>query len=261
MSDYTVLCNMLHAACRWIRTGKCTRKNLVTCVRTVMLVGVSLALCSGALAERRARAEHRRSAPRQAEASAAGQAWSRSRAAEEAGHLEAALAALDELPQPQRSGYAALFRRGWLHYRLAHHDQALIAYKAASLLNPDSIEARLAMLLPLMAQERWAEVAVIAEQVLRRDPDDYLALSRLAFAKFSSQHYPEAEAVYRRVVELYPSDIEMRAGLGWAVLRMGKQPEAAALFREVLDMSPEHESATAGLRLATAPPRFLKYWR
>jgi tetratricopeptide (TPR) repeat protein len=218
-------------------------------------------LCSVASSPRAALAERRLAAARPAEPSAAGRAWSRSLAAEQAGRLEAALSALDALPQPQHSSYAALFRRGWLHYRLAHHEQALIAYKAASLLNPRSIEARLAMLLPLMAQERWDEVVVIAEQVLRRDPDDYLALSRLAFAKFNSQHFPEAEAVYRRVVELYPSDLEMRAGLGWAVLRMGKQPEAAALFREVLDLSPEHESAKAGLQLATAPARFLKYWR
>ena len=258
MSEYVWLCNTLHAARLGILGRKCTRKNCVTSMRSWFLMVVLLSVTSwlpGAQAERRL------TTPPPAQRSAAGRVWRSSLAEEEAGRLEAALAALDGLPQPQHSGYAALFRRGWLHYRLGHHQQALIAYKAAWLLNPGSIEARLAMLLPLMAQARWDEVVVIAEQVLRRDPDDYLGLSRLAFAKFNSQHFPEAEAVYRRVVELYPSDLEMRAGLGWAVLRMGKQPEAAALFREVLDLSPEHESAKAGLQLATAPARFLKYWR
>lgn len=189
----------------------------------------------------------------------AARVWKASYTAESAGQFQAALSALTELPAPQRDGYFASFRRGWLLYRLNQHAESVAAYKLAAVAEPASIEARVGLLLPLMALTRWNDVAALAEDVLKRDPENYLALQRLAFAKFSSEHFPEAEVVYRRLVEHYPSDIEMRAALGWVCLRMGKQKEAVGLFKQVLEISSEHVSATAGLRAANAARKKVKF--
>jgi tetratricopeptide (TPR) repeat protein len=191
--------------------------------------------------------------------SAASRVWKASYAAEAAGQFQVALSALTELPSPQRDGYLASFRRGWLLYRLNQHAESVAAYKLAAMAEPDSIEARVALLLPLMSLTRWNDVAALAEDVLKRDPENYLALQRLAFAKFSSEHFPEAEVLYRRLIAHYPSDIEMRAALGWVTLRMGKQKEAISLFKQVLDVSSEHVSATAGLRVAAATRKKVKF--
>jgi tetratricopeptide (TPR) repeat protein len=191
--------------------------------------------------------------------SAAARAWKASYTAEASGQLQAAVAALDELPSPQRDGYLANFRRGWLLYRANQHAESVAAYKLAAMAEPASIEARVALLLPLMALSRWDDVAALADDVLKRDPENYLALQRLAFAKFSSEHFPEAEVVYRRLVEHYPSDIEMRAALGWVAYRMGKQREAATLFKQVLELSSDHPSAQAGLRAATVARKKVKF--
>ncbi|HET6339015.1 MAG TPA: tetratricopeptide repeat protein [Polyangiales bacterium] len=192
-------------------------------------------------------------------ASPAARAWKASYVAEAAGQFQAAVQALTALPSPQRDGYLASFRRGWLLYRLNQHTESVAAYKLAAMAEPASIEARLGLLLPLMALTRWNDVAVLAEDVLKRDPENYLALQRLAFAKFSSEHFPEAEVVYRRLVEHYPSDVEMRAALGWVCFRMGKQQEATTLFKQVLELASEHVSATAGLRAATANRKKVKF--
>jgi tetratricopeptide (TPR) repeat protein len=191
--------------------------------------------------------------------SPAARVWKASYTAEAAGQFQAAVQALTELPGPQRDGYLASFRRGWLLYRLNQHPASVAAYKLAAMAEPASIEARIGLLLPLMALTRWNDVAAIAEDVLKRDPENYLALQRLAFAKFSSEHFPEAEVLYRRLVEHYPSDIEMRAALGWVTFRMGKQTEAIALFKQVLEVSAEHVSANAGLRAATAARKKVKF--
>jgi len=177
-------------------------------------------------------------------------AWEASYNAEAAGKLEAALSALSELPSQQRTGYLADYRRGWLLYRLGRYAESVTAYRSAVGKEPAAVEARVALLLPLIALTKWHEVAQVCEGVLKIDPENYLALQRLALAKFSSQRFAEAEALYRRILVLYPSDIEMRAGLGWTVLRMGKQAQAAALFSEVLDVVGSHLSATQGLRAA-----------
>lgn len=185
-------------------------------------------------------------------AALASKAWQASMSAEAAGNFEAALAALADLPAPQSASYLASFRRGWLQYRLGHYAESVAAYNGAIMLAPTSVEARVGVLVPLMAQSRWNEVAAGAEEVLKRDPENYLALQRLAYAKFSTQHYPEAEQLYRHLIAGYPSDIEIRASLGWAVLRMGKDKEAASLFSEVLEVSPTHAIAAHGLQEATA---------
>lgn len=184
--------------------------------------------------------------------SEAARAWQASYAAESAGNYEGALKALEQLPGSQKQGYVAYFRRGWLQYCLGRHAEAVSAYAAAIKLEPDSVEARVAQLLPLMAAAKWSELIKAAQDTLKRDPQNYLALQRMAYAQYSSQRFPDAEQSYRRLVKLYPSDVEMRAALGWAVLRMGKQPEASELFHSVLELSPKHASASAGLQAAGA---------
>jgi tetratricopeptide (TPR) repeat protein len=177
-------------------------------------------------------------------------AWLASYNAEVAGKLQEALNALSQLPPGRRDGYLANFRRGWLQYRLGRYAESISAYRSASSLEPASIEARVAMLLPQLALTKWNDLEQTAEEVLARDPENYLALQRLAFAKFSTQHFGEAERLYRRLLVLYPSDVEMRSCLGWTVLRMGKQKEALSLFSEVLELNPTHALAKQGLQEA-----------
>jgi tetratricopeptide (TPR) repeat protein len=179
-------------------------------------------------------------------------AWQASYAAESAGKFEQALDELKRLPESQRDGYLASYRRGWLHYRLGRLAQSVASYMVAARLEPASIEARVAALLPLMGLQQWRDVEATAQEVLKRDPENYLAKQRLAFAKYSTKHYAEAEVMYRRLLVLYPSDIEMRAALGWTILSMGKAKDAAAMFTQVLALSPSHASATEGMQAARA---------
>lgn len=179
-------------------------------------------------------------------------AWQGSYEAETAGKFEQAIDELKRLPESQRDAYLANFRRGWLYYRLGRYAQSVAAYVAAVNREPASIEARVAALLPMMALEQWRDVEATAQEVLKRDPENYLARQRLAFAKYSTKHYAEAEVLYRRLLVLYPSDVETRAGLGWTVLGMGNAKDAVALFNQVLEVSPAHASATRGLQAARA---------
>jgi tetratricopeptide (TPR) repeat protein len=181
--------------------------------------------------------------------------WKASYAAEAAGNLEIALSSLTQLPQPQNGSYLASYRRGWLLYRLGRHAESVAYYNSAIALEPAAIEPRIAKLVPLVALTRWDDLTSAAQEILKRDPENYLAMQRLAYARFNTQHFPDAELMYRHLVQLYPSDIEMRSGLAWALLRMGKRKEAVKLFSDVLEVAPAHASATAGLQEARAPER------
>jgi tetratricopeptide (TPR) repeat protein len=187
------------------------------------------------------------SAPPVAAGADASEAYQQSYAAEAAGKLDEAISALGRLPAPQRESYLAHYRRGWLLYCLSRFAEAVSAYRKASALEPGSVEARVAVLLPLLAQKRWDDTADAAQEVLKRDPENYLATLRLAFAKFSAKRFAEAELSYRKLRVLYPADLEVRTGLAWTALRLGQQREAHTMFSEVLELAPSNPSALAGL--------------
>lgn len=199
--------------------------------------------------------EARSSMPLVAAGADASDVYQQSYAAEAAGKLDDAIDALGRLPVPQRESYVAHYRRGWLLYRLGRFADSVSAYTKASALEPGSVEARVAVLLPLLAQKRWNEAADAAQEVLKRDPENYLATLRLAYAKFSSKHFAEAEVSYRKLRVLYPADLEVRTGLAWTALRLGQQKEAVAMFSEVLEIVPSNASATAGLTEARPAKR------
>ena len=178
----------------------------------------------------------------------AADAFQQSYDSEAAGKTADALGAMDALPAPQRDGYVAQLRRGWLLYKLGKSADAVDAYVKASTLQPRSVEARVGLLLPQLALRRWSDVEVGARELLKLDAGNYLANLRLAFAVYNQGRFAEAAGIYQRLAEGYPSDVDVRAGLGWSLFKMGKGSEATAAFRAVLDIAPRNTLAAEGLK-------------
>jgi tetratricopeptide (TPR) repeat protein len=172
--------------------------------------------------------------------------------AEAAGKYGDAVAALDQLPAEERDSYVAELRRGWLQYRAGRNAEAVAAYTRAIGLAPRAIEARVGILLPLVAERRFADVEKHARDVLRIDPANYSATLRLAFAEYSVGRYGDALAAYSRLVDWYPADVEARSGLGWTLLKMKRSADAATQFHVVLGIAPQHALARDGLKLVEA---------
>jgi tetratricopeptide (TPR) repeat protein len=171
---------------------------------------------------------------------------------EAVGKLPEALAALDKLPADRQSAYVTQLRRGWLLYKLGRSADAIEPYNKAIALEPGGVEARVGVLLPLMALRRWADAETHAREVLKRDPGNYLATIRFAFTVYSLGRYGEAEGAYKRVLELYPSDVDARAGLGWSLVKLGKLADAAREFRAVLAIAPRNALALDGMKATGA---------
>jgi tetratricopeptide (TPR) repeat protein len=167
------------------------------------------------------------------------------------GRLEESLTALDRLSEAKRGTYVAVLRRAWLLYKLGRNPQSIEVYEKASGLEPKAVEARLGLLLPLMAEQHWPEAEKTAREILKVDNSNYLATLRLAFVQYNLKRYAESKTLYKKLAELYPGDVEVRAGLGWAWLKLGKKSEAAATFREVLELAPKNALSLQGLAAAS----------
>ncbi|MFO0757965.1 MAG: tetratricopeptide repeat protein [Byssovorax sp.] len=172
---------------------------------------------------------------------------------EAVGKLNDALGALDQLPSPRHECYVAHLRRGWLLSRLGRSPESIDAYGKAITAEPRSVEAKVGVLVPLMALRRWADTEAMAREALKLDPGNYLAGLRLAFSVYSLGRYAESAMLYRKLLDAYPSDVEVRAGLGWALLKSGKAADAAKEFREVLEIAPKNVLSLDGLKAAGVP--------
>lgn len=173
--------------------------------------------------------------------------YQRSYEQEAAGSVGLALDTMTDMPSAERSAYTYQLRRAWLLYLDGQHEASVQAYRGAVQTAPEAIEPKLGEMLPLMALRRWTETEKLAAEVMKRDPQSYLARSRRAYAVYNLGRYAESEALYRGLVADYPSDVDMRSGLGWALQSQGKEAEAKACFEAVLRVAPKHGSARTGI--------------
>lgn len=169
---------------------------------------------------------------------------------EAAGDCKAAADALDEKATDPHSKYFLKVRLAYLQLCARDYAKAAVSYAEAATLDHAGIEALLGQQQALLALPRYKEAEAVGAELVRRDPNNYLANSRLAWTLFNLKQYARSVVAYERLVTLYPADVEMRLGLGWAFLRGGKRAAATEQFKRVLDMVPDNARAQEGLRAA-----------
>ena len=84
-----------------------------------------------------------------------------------------AIKALADLTGPDQRSYFTQLRLGWLNYRSAKYTEAEISYKAALQAIPNATEAKLGLVLVVLAQLRFAEAETLCKEVLVQDPGNY----------------------------------------------------------------------------------------
>lgn len=165
------------------------------------------------------------------------------------GNYAEAILVLMRIERLEEKSYLFHLRLGWLNYLGKKFTESANAYQKAVRLNKDSVEARLGLMLPLMAQGRWAEAEKVGKEILILDKASYLANSRLAFIYYNMKLFKEAEVHYRRVLQSYPGDIEMQAGLAWSLFKQEKREEAEKVCLEILRYVPNHVTANMGIKM------------
>jgi len=158
---------------------------------------------------------------------------------ERSGDFAKAIEALGTAPK----GYATSLRLGWLSYLNTNHTVAVAHYRAALDAAPRSLEARLGVLLPLLADGRFVEAESGARDVLREHKSNYLALLRLAVALRLQQRPAEAARVLSRALRMYPADNLLLTELGLVRVSQGRFAAARFLLNEALTLNPDNDTA------------------
>lgn len=174
-------------------------------------------------------------------------AWSKSYQLEAAHQYAGSLAALDELRVNGVDTELLMLRRGWLNYQLGQYNDSADWYKRALERNSESMDALLGLTLPLLAQQRWREAALYAQQALQLSRHDYTATLRLIVAEEGMRDWQSMKKHAEILAEYYPSDATALVYLARANVWLGNASEARKVYCDVLTRSPGHLQATAYL--------------
>ena len=111
-------------------------------------------------------------------------------------------------------------------------DLALYSHGVA--VAPSNITARNGLARVLTDRGDYAAAAPMFEEILRRQPDSWMADYNLGYIDYRVGRYPEAEFHLRRAINGYANDSFFHLYLGLTCLREGKLDEAEAEIRRAI---------------------------
>jgi tetratricopeptide (TPR) repeat protein len=161
-----------------------------------------------------------------------------------------ALRQMEAALEMQEDDYFVNLRLGWLYYLNEDFNLSEKHYRRAlTLADNQSVEALLALSLPLAARNEWVQVENTYQKVLELDPQNLTANLRLGQIYLNRDDAGRARDYLRTALDYYPASYEANLSAGWAYHALGKKQEAAEYFLRSLMMSPADSSATRGLSL------------
>jgi tetratricopeptide (TPR) repeat protein len=173
--------------------------------------------------------------------------WKTSYELEAAGKYNEAINALDRVAANGPDAELKTIRRGWLYYLSGNFNDAIREYRLAIDRNGRSVDARLGLTLPLLAQKRWREAEQSARSALDIASNNYTALLRLAIAQEGERDWPAMLKTTTTLVSSYPTDATAYLYLARANAWLIKREEAVAAYAAVLARYPGNLEAKAYL--------------
>lgn len=172
--------------------------------------------------------------------------WEKSYQLAAAGKHEQAAEVIE--PMADAGNEYAILRYAYLMYLQGENADSISYYKKAISLNPDSIDARLGITLPLIAQKRWRQVKFYSQQVLGISRWNYTAHLRLMIAEEGMRKWGTLAEHAAKLAKVYPGDATALVYLARARAWQGDVAAAKAAYRKVLVRLPAHNEARAYLK-------------
>ncbi len=136
------------------------------------------------------------------------------------------------------STYELNIRLGWLSYKAGKYIESIGYYKKAITKMPLSIEAKLGIVYPLGALEKWDQVVDNYLAIVKIDGYNATANYRLALIYYNRGDYGNSWKYLQKYVNLYPFDYDGNSLAGWIKYSVGKKEEAYVFFKKALMINP-----------------------
>ncbi|WP_456401102.1 tetratricopeptide repeat protein [Persephonella sp.] len=170
-------------------------------------------------------------------------AYYRSYQYEKVGDYENAIKSLMVLYKKYPDGYTINLRLGWLYYLNKNYSNSIYHYEKAMKIVPSSIEAKLGLTLPLLAQGKYGDVEKICYQIISTDYFNYYGNLRLSIVLRLGKKLDTAVEVVNKMLSLYPTDVNFLTELGIIRYLQGEYGQAKYIFNDILILDPENVTA------------------
>jgi Flp pilus assembly protein TadD len=146
-----------------------------------------------------------------------------------AGIPDVALRVADIVLQKDPTSVHALLARGDALYAMGDMNGAVVAYRAAVTVDPNSVPAGLGLGRTLLRSDaRAAEAAFLA--ILVHAPDNAAVWNNVGIARDIQNRHYEAQAAYRQSLALVPNAPEVQVNLGLSLALSGHADQAVAVL-------------------------------
>ncbi len=136
------------------------------------------------------------------------------------------------------SAYELNIRLGWLSYKAGKYIESIGYYKKAIAKMPLSIEAKLGIVYPLAALEKWDQVVDNYLAIVKIDGYNATVNYRLALIYYNRGDYGNSWKYLQKYINLYPFDYDGNSLAGWIKYSVGKKEEAYVFFKKALMVNP-----------------------
>lgn len=136
------------------------------------------------------------------------------------------------------TSYELNLRIGWLSYKAGKYTESINYYKKAITKMPISIEAKLGIVYPLGALEKWEQVVDNYLAIVKIDAFNATANYRLALIYYNRGDYGNSWKYLQKYINLYPFDYDGNSLAGWVKYSVGKKEEAYVFFKKALMVNP-----------------------
>jgi tetratricopeptide (TPR) repeat protein len=158
------------------------------------------------------------------------------------------------MPLAEAGNEFASMRVAWLAYLEGKHEVAERAYRELIERKPNIIEARLGLMLPLMALGRWDEAMAQGQMVLTQSTWDYIAHTRLLACEEALGQWERVEQHAQTLSEAFPSDTTALLYLARARHKRSDEAAAKEAYLQVLQRAPNNPEANTFIRKAASKP-------
>ena len=172
---------------------------------------------------------------------------------EKIGDYKDAIRVLMPVYKAYPNGYTVNLRLGWLYYLMKKYDNSEFHYRKADMAIPTSVESKLGLSLPLMAQERWGDAEQVLYKVIAIDYYNYYGNLRLAKVLGEEKKYKQQVSVALKMLAIYPTSVPFLVVLGEGYYHLGDLKRAEEVFKNVLILDPENLTAKEYLKKLEKP--------
>ena len=139
------------------------------------------------------------------------------------------------------NSYEINLRLGWLNYAKGDFNKSENYYKNAIKLEPKSVEAKLGLAYPISAQEKWTDLILVYNNILKIDPYNYTVNLRMATIYYYKKDFEIAREYGLKMSKRYPFDYNYNLILGKINLSLGNIIHAKKHLNKALLNTPTSE--------------------